>query len=192
MVPLGAARDEVDVDVVTAIGRAVAERRMQVDYTRHDGEEVPRVLEPHRIVHTAGRWYLVALDAERVVWRTLRVDRMRRPLVLREEFAERDIPDEALPRLASRSIATAPCAHRARVRIHAPAAEVSRAFDPTVATVAADGDATSILTAGANRPEEFATYLGMARFEFEVIDGETVRLALVHVGQRLLRAARAS
>jgi hypothetical protein len=75
------------------------------------------------------------------------------------------------------------------VRVHAPASEVSRVFEPAVATVTSDGEEASILTAGARRPEEFAAYLGMSGFEFEVIEGEAVRAALVEVGERLLRAA---
>ena len=36
-----------------------------------------RTVEPHRLVHTRGRWYLVAWDVDRDDWRTFRVDRMR-------------------------------------------------------------------------------------------------------------------
>ncbi|MDL9979448.1 WYL domain-containing protein [Microbacterium sp. ASV49] len=131
----------------------------------------------------------MALDAEREARRTLRIDRMQHPVILREGFAEREIPDDALRRLTSRSITTAPYEHRARVRMHASAAEVARIFDPTVATVTADTGGTCILTAGARRPEEFAAYLGMSGLEFEVIEGDAVRTALVEVGERLIRAA---
>ncbi|GAA5199861.1 helix-turn-helix transcriptional regulator [Microbacterium jejuense] len=190
MVPLAAARDDVDVAVVTAIGTAVAERRrLRIDYTRHDGDEARRVVEPHRIVHSAGRWYLVALDPERQAWRTLRVDRMRHPVILREEFPARDIPDDAVRDLASHSITSAPYPHRARARVHARAEVVARAFDPTAVTITADGDDACILSAGTRRPAEFAAYLGMSGFAFDLLDGEEVRTAMVEMAHRLLQAA---
>jgi hypothetical protein len=39
-----------------------------------------RVVEPHRLVHTPRRWYLLAWDADRADWRTFRVDRIEGPL----------------------------------------------------------------------------------------------------------------
>lgn len=193
MVPLATRRDDVDITVVTTIATAIAERRrMQVEYTRHDGAEVRRTLEPHRIVHTAERWYLVARDTERDAWRTLRVDRMRRPLILREGFPERDIPDDALRAFTTRSITTSPYPYRARLRMMAPAAEVARHFDATVAEVVDAGERTSILSAGSRSPEEFALYIGMCGIEFEVLEGEEIRRALVDVAGRLLRGAGGS
>lgn len=190
MVSLSSRRDDVDLDVVTTVASAIAERRrMQIDYTRHDGVEVRRAVEPHRIVHTAERWYLVAWDPEREGWRTLRVDRMRHPLILRDEFPERDIPDDALRQFTTRSIATAPYPYRARLRMQAPAAVVSRHFDATVAEVVDEGGGTSILTAGSRSPEEFALYLGMSGIEFELLEGEDVRRALVDMAARFTRAA---
>ena len=180
----------VDLDVVTALAAAIsARRRLRIDYTRHDGAEVRRIVEPHRIVHTDERWYLVARDVEREEWRTLRVDRIRRPFTLPEEFAEREVPDDAVRRFTARSITTAPYPFRARVRMQAPAAEVRRRFDATIATVTAEGDESCILEAGSRDPQEFALYLGMSGFRFEVLEGAEVRQAVAAVGERLRSAA---
>jgi predicted DNA-binding transcriptional regulator YafY len=190
MVPLGTRHDDVDITVVTTIATAISERRrMQMDYTRHDGEEVRRVVEPHRVVHTAERWYLVAWDPERTAWRTLRVDRMRHPVMLREEFPRREIPDEALRQFTTHSITTAPYPYRASIRMQAPADVVRRHFDATVAEVVDQGDGTSILTAGSGSPEEFALYIGICGVEFEVLEGEEVRRAMVEVAERFVRGA---
>lgn len=191
MVPLSSRHDDVDVAVVTAITGAISERRrVRIDYTRHDGDEVRRIVEPHRIVHTAERWYLVAWDPEHVAWRTLRVDRIRRPVVLAESFPPRDIPDEELRRFTVTSITTAPYRHRARLRMHAPAEVVARHFDQTVAQVVDAGDGTSILTAGSRSPEEFALYIGLSGLDFEVIEGERLREALTALAVRFTRALR--
>lgn len=192
MVPLSTRHDDVDVSVVTTIATAIAERRrMQVDYTRHDGEQVRRIIEPHRVVHTAERWYLVAWDPGREAWRTLRVDRMRHPLILRDEFPGRDIPDDALRQFTARSITTAPYRYRATFRMHAPADIVTRHFDATVAQVVDQGDGTSILTAGSDSPEEFALYIGICGIAFELLDGDEVRQAMVEIAARLVRGAEA-
>lgn len=192
MVPLAGGATAVDFEVVSSVAAAIAgRRRLRVDYTRHDGAEVVRIIEAHRIVHTAERWYLVAWDVEREAWRTLRVDRLRRPVTLREEFPRRDIPDEALRQFTTRSITTAPYPVRARLRMHAPVDVVSRHFGATVAEVVDDGDGRSILTAGARTAEEFALHIGMSGIEFEVIEGEEVRRALGEMAQRFLRGGGA-
>lgn len=192
MVPLSGARQDIDLAVVTATAAAIAGSiRMRIEYTRHDGVEVTRIIEPHRIVHTTERWYLVAWDAERETWRTLRVDRIRRPVVLREDFRRRDIPDDALRQFTTRSITTAPYPYRATVRMHASADAVAQHFDATIAEVVDNGDGTSILTAGSQTPEEFALYIGMSGIEFEVLDGDDVRSALRQLGERMLRATAA-
>ena len=114
---------------------------------------------------------------------------MRHPVILGEEFPRKEIPDEALRQFTTRSIATAPYPYRARIRMHAPADVVSRHFDATVAQVADQGSGTSILTAGSTSPEEFALYIGMCGIEFEVLEGEEVRRAMVDVAGRLVRGA---
>ncbi|MGM7667674.1 helix-turn-helix transcriptional regulator [Microbacterium sp. A93] len=193
MVPLAGGRQNVDLSVVTVVAAAIAGRLpLRIDYTRHDGTEVQRIIEPHRIVHTAERWYLVAWVPEHEAWRTLRVDRIRRPVALREEFPRRDIPDAALQEFTTRSITTAPYPYRARLRMHASAEVVSQHFDATVAEVVEEGDGASILTAGSQSPEEFALYVGMSGIEFEVLEGEEVRRALGEIGARLLRGQAAS
>lgn len=192
MVPLSTRHDDVDISVVTTITTAIAERRrMQVDYTRHDGEEVRRVVEPHRVVHTAERWYLVAWDPERAAWRTLRVDRMRHPLILRDEFPPKDIPDDALRQFTTRSITTAPYPYRATFRMHAPGEVVARHFDATVAQVVDQGDGTSILTAGSGSPAEFAMYIGMCGIPFDLLEGDEVRQAMGEIAERFVRGVGA-
>ena len=48
------------------------------DYPGRDGVRV-RDVEPHRLVHTPRRWYLLAWDIGRGDWRTFRVDRIAAP-----------------------------------------------------------------------------------------------------------------
>ena len=53
-------------------------QRALFSYRTHDGRGSERRVEPHRLVATDRRWYLVAFDLEREDWRTFRVDRISR------------------------------------------------------------------------------------------------------------------
>ncbi len=67
--------------------------RLRFDYERRDGESGGRMVEPHRLVSTGRRWYLVAWDVGREDWRTFRVDRMQEPKALTRPFEARELPD---------------------------------------------------------------------------------------------------
>ena len=67
--------------------------RLRFDYERRDGVRGGRMVEPHRLVSTGRRWYLVAWDVDRDDWRTFRVDRMGDPKALTRPFTARELPD---------------------------------------------------------------------------------------------------
>lgn len=191
MVPLGAGGGDIDMHTVVVISRAIAETvRVRIRYRRHDGKQIERLIEPHRIVHTVQNWYLIAWDTHRRAWRTLRVDRIEDAVVLKETFTARQIPDDALRTYTSTSISTAPYRHRVQLRVHASFEEVARRFGPAVAQVQDDADGTCTLTTGSNSLEEIALYVGLSGFEFEILDGEELRDVLSAMAQRLARAAR--
>ena len=53
-------------EVLTTIANAARDHeRLRFDYTGHDGSSTLRDVEPHRLVHRRGRWYLVGYDIER-------------------------------------------------------------------------------------------------------------------------------
>ena len=190
VLPLGDVMDPVDLDTVVTVARAIREsRRLRIDYRRHDGEAVRRTIEPHRIVHTGIRWYVVARDPDREAWRTLRLDRLTPRLPLAEPFTPREIPDDAVREFTTKSISVAPYPHRFRVRMHAPAAEVEAFFGPSIARVTPLGDGKCELEAGSDSPQQFALYMGTTGIEFDVIEGDLLRATLVEMGERLLRAS---
>ena len=67
--------------------------RLRFDYERRDGMAGGRMVEPHRLVSTGRRWYLVAWDVDRDDWRTFRVDRMQEPKALTRPCTARTLPD---------------------------------------------------------------------------------------------------
>jgi predicted DNA-binding transcriptional regulator YafY len=66
-----------DPDHLVVLAQACRRReRMRFVYRARDGAATYRHVEPLRLVHAHGRWYLVAYDLDREDWRTFRVDRI--------------------------------------------------------------------------------------------------------------------
>ncbi len=181
--------DPVDVDLVADLAAAIGDtRELDLEYRRGDGTDRRLRAQPHRIMRTTRRWYLVAWDPELGEWRTLRIDRITSARTLRTTFAARDVPEDELRRFTTRSITTDPYPVRATVRMHAPVDVVRRAFGPTVAQVEEIDAESSMLTAGTRRAEEMALYLGTSGIAFEVVEGDELREALLRLAD-LFRVA---
>ena len=72
----GSPPDQVDPEVLTSVAAACRDqRRLRLRYPGRASVTV-RQVEPHRLVHTPRRWYLLAWDIDRGDWRTFRVERM--------------------------------------------------------------------------------------------------------------------
>ncbi|GFJ95721.1 hypothetical protein Prum_093630 [Phytohabitans rumicis] len=63
--------------LITIAGAARNHETLRFDYLGHDGQASIRRVEPHRLVYTGHRWYLLAWDTDRGDWRTFRADRIR-------------------------------------------------------------------------------------------------------------------
>src|SRR5580658_6063432 len=70
-------------------------QRAIFSYRAHDGRGSERRVEPHRLVATDRRWYLVAFDQDREDWRTFRVDRVSSLRVPGHTFVPRPLSDPA-------------------------------------------------------------------------------------------------
>ena len=145
-----------DADTLSAIAAACADReRLRFGYRRHDGATTTRDTEPHRLVHEGRRWYLVAWDLDRAAWRTFRVDRIAAHPTAGPRFVPRDPPASDLLRHLLRGVQQATWQARARVKVHAPAAEVSKRV-PAAVTVEALGDQACIASVGADSFDRLA------------------------------------
>ncbi len=119
----------VEPQHLTAIAAACRDRDcLRFAYTRRDGTESRREVEPHSLVNRGRRWYLVAWDRGREDWRTFRLDRLQRPAGMGVRFAPRQLPAEDAPAYVERSISDRPSRFEARVTVHAPADEMTRRF----------------------------------------------------------------
>lgn len=95
-------------DTLRALSGAVRAREvLRFDYPGrppHDsdvGQPPPRRVEPHHLVTSNSRWYLVAWDLDRADWRIFRVDRIRPRTPTGPRFAPREIPGGSVRELVA-------------------------------------------------------------------------------------------
>ena len=188
IVTLEGGRIEVDADALLALARACRDTvRVEFGYAGRGRDPGERRVEPYQLVATGRRWYLMAFDLERDDWRSFRLDRMSavRPTTWR--FRRREHPDAAA--YVQRAVSVAAYRYRARVRVHAPAAEVRRTTTASSATVEPLDQETCVLLSGSDSLYALALHLGMLGWDFDVLEPPELREAVAVLGERLTRAA---
>ncbi|MBO0787825.1 MAG: WYL domain-containing protein, partial [Actinobacteria bacterium] len=140
-------------------------------YRSHDGTSTLRSADPHRLVCWGRKWYLVAWDTGRDDWRTFRVDRIELRTPAGPRFVPRELPGNGdIAAYVARGVSAAGVRFRARVTVHAPAAEVAARISPAVGLVEAVDDHSCVLATGADRVETVAVYLGLLDLDFTVTE----------------------
>jgi predicted DNA-binding transcriptional regulator YafY len=158
-------------------------------YQRHDGTVSARKVEPHRLVHTGRRWYLVARDRERDDWRTFRVDRISGPRATGIRFTPHDPPDAAA--FVADAITTAPYRFQARIRLRAPAHVVGARIPATAGVVEAVDDSSCLLATGADSLTYLAVQLAALGPDFAVLEPPELVDELKVLAGRLTRVVDA-
>jgi predicted DNA-binding transcriptional regulator YafY len=190
-VPVSGGGPVVEADVLTTIARACRDReRLRFDYRAHDDAASRRTVEPHRLVSTGRRWYLVGWDCDRADWRSFRVDRVSPRTPTGPRFTPREPPEGGFAAHVARGVTAVLWAYRARVRVHAPAEVVVRRVPPTTWLVEAIDDETCLVDAGADTPQLLAVYLGALDLDFDVLDAPELAAATRRLATRYARAAR--
>jgi predicted DNA-binding transcriptional regulator YafY len=179
--------DVVPAESLVVLARACdGHERAMFDYRSRQGDRTDRRVEPHWLVATDRRWYLVAHDLDRQDWRTFRVDRIGEIRLTGHIFVPRPLDDPA--RLVSESIALAPYLVQARIKVSASAEEVARRVPADIGVVEPAGATTSTLQLGAENLEWIAGYLVGTGFDFEVAEPVELRDYLAALGARLATA----
>jgi len=188
-VPLAASGPTVAPDTLTLIAAACRDhQRLRFDYRHHDGQESVRTTEPHRLVHTGRRWYLVAWDTEREDWRTFRVDRIAPRTPTGPRFVPRQPPDREAAGYTSWSVSNAAYRYRARFTMHAPASAVAALVTPTSGLVEAIDDERCHLYTGSNALDALALYVALIGVDFEVDEPPELVDRIRLIADRLHRA----
>jgi predicted DNA-binding transcriptional regulator YafY len=160
-------------------------QRALFSYRAYDGRPSERRVEPHRLVATDRRWYLVAFDLERDDWRTFRVDRISVVKVPGHTFVPRPLSDPA--RMVAEGITTSHYAHKAVVSVRAPIEAVAQCIAPHVGVLESEGDNTKV-ELGIDDFEWLAGYLIGLGLDFEVREPVALRQYMARLGLRLQRA----
>ncbi len=186
----------VDPAVLTELAHACRDaERLRFAYRGHDGATARRTVEPHRLVCTERRWYLVAWDVDRAGWRTFRVDRVTPTPPHGPRFVPRRPPAEDLAAYVSQGISSRAYAEQAVVRLLAPLEEAAERVPPYAGTLEAESPESCLLRTGASGFEAMAAHLVWIGIEFEVVEPyglvEAVRAARDRLSAALDRCGSA-
>jgi predicted DNA-binding transcriptional regulator YafY len=175
-----------DPDHLVALAQACRRGvRVRFPYRARDGVRSYRHVEPTRLVHSEGRWYLIAYDLDREDWRTFRVDRASSPNPTGVRSVAREEPDPAEMVRAATLVNPYPVTAVVRLAVDHDAALALGLQRWLVLT--ADGETTIARTGGMD-PAAIARWLAVLPCRFEVLEPLEVRDALHERAQMLLDA----
>ncbi|WKG08040.1 WYL domain-containing protein [Nocardia sp. PE-7] len=186
------AEPPLDLSVLGAVAAAIrGHERLRFGYTKYGGGEGARHTEPQRLVSWGPFWYLLAWDLDRDDWRVFRVDRMVPHAPTGARFQPRGIPADDVVAYVVGRVSKAGWKYRARVLVHAPAAEVAAKITIPVEIEAVD-ESTCRVELGSDDPDRLALWLTQLDVDIEVIDGDELATAFDRLVTRLRRAAGAA
>lgn len=189
--PLAAAGPRVAYELLTALaGTCRALERLRFAYADHAGNASERDVEPHALVCTDARWYLLAWDVVREGWRTFRVDRITGPAATGVRFLPRKVPGGDAAAYVSRSLSVAPYPAKAEIVLHAPLAMMRERIPPSVGRLQRIDDERCLLEVGAHRHDALAYHVALLGVPFEVREPVELRTHVQALAERLTAAAR--
>ncbi|WP_435862603.1 helix-turn-helix transcriptional regulator [Streptomyces phaeochromogenes] len=183
----------VDPAVLTDLAAACRDsERLRFEYRDHGGSSTRRTVEPHRLVCTERRWYLVAWDVDRDDWRTFRVDRVTPKPPHGPRFTPRQAPADDLAAYVSKGVSVRAYATHAVVRLLVPKEEAAQRISPSAGTLEAESDSSCILRTGAASLDVMVIHVMLMGVEFEVLEPvelvEAIRTARDRLTRTLERA----
>ncbi|KAA2285728.1 helix-turn-helix transcriptional regulator [Arenimonas fontis] len=191
--PVAPVGPQVPHDRLMALATACRDlHRLSFDYRDRSGRQQRREVEPHAVVCTEARWYLLAWDLGRRDWRTFRVDRIVSGPEPGPRFLPRRIPGGKAADYVARSVAVEMYRLKARVLLHASRTELADLVPAFAGRLQEWGGGRCLLETGANRPEYLAAHLAVLGVDFEVLEPPELATAVRDMAARLRRAARRS
>ncbi|MBC9715307.1 YafY family transcriptional regulator [Streptomyces sp. TRM66268-LWL] len=179
----------VDPSVLTELAGVCRDsERLRFEYRDHSGSSTRRTVEPHRLVCTERRWYLVAWDVDRQDWRTFRADRITPKPPHGPRFAPREAPAEDLAAYVSKGVSTRAYNAQATIRLHTTAEEAAERISPSTGVIEAETDSTCILRTGAGSLDVMVIHVMLMGYEFEVVEPAELTEHIRRSRDRLSRA----
>ncbi|MEV6650716.1 YafY family protein [Streptomyces sp. NPDC051219] len=185
----GPRTSSVDASVLTELANACRDsERVRFEYRDHEGSTTRRTAEPHRLVCTERRWYLVAWDVDRADWRTFRADRIVPWPPHGPRFAPRKPPADDLAAYVSKGVSTHAYAAHACIRLLVPLEEAAQAVSPSAGVLEAVDAHSCLLRTGAASLDVMVIHVAMMGFDFEVVEPVELSDHIRAVRDRLSRA----
>ncbi|MGW0777900.1 helix-turn-helix transcriptional regulator [Streptomyces sp. NPDC002835] len=179
----------VDAAVLTELANACRDsERLRFEYRDHGGAATRRTVEPHRLVCTERRWYLVAWDVERDDWRTFRADRIVPKPPHGPRFAPRTPPADDLAAYVSRGVSTGAYPARAVVRLHTSAERAAEFVGPSDGVLEAVDDGRCLLRTGAANLDVLVIHVVLMGVDFDVVEPPELAEHIRVLRDRLSRA----
>ncbi|MFF4254321.1 helix-turn-helix transcriptional regulator [Streptomyces sp. NPDC001663] len=177
-------------ETLTVMASTVAgHERLRFAYRAGDGTESRRVTEPHRLVSTGRRWYLVAYDLDRAAWRTFRVDRVSEPFATGARFAPRELPTGDAAEYLRRSMQRHQESYDFEVTFAAPAEAVAARVPAWLGVPEPiDADSCRLRATVGDSAEWLAVRLALLGFEFTALEPAELVDHVRELGARLTRA----
>lgn len=176
-----------DPDVLTTLTHAsLSTHRVWLRYSRRDGDESAREVDPYGVVALFGRWYMHGWCHLRTDRRTFRVDRIRRADLLPATFERPEGIDTLAAVESSLALSRG---WRVVVRVDASIEEAQRCVPRALAVLESDGDDRTTLMASTEDVEWFAWRLMDLPFDMTVVEPPELRKAFRRIGNRMHRIA---
>jgi predicted DNA-binding transcriptional regulator YafY len=182
---------QIDADVLATLAGACRDRtRLRFPYIARDDKASQRNTEPHAVVYSGHRWYLVAYDLDRDDWRTFRIDRIRGRLRPGERGQRRYVPGgdpaafvkERLRGVRDGDAVTEP----GRIRLRAAATRIRGRIPARYATIEPDGEEACIVTSRNAWSYSFLVWMATLDEPMEVLSPpalvETARTLAARLG----------
>lgn len=181
----------VDPELLTVLAAAIENReRVRFRYRSHDGEQTRRYADPHRLVSSGRRWYLLAYDNDRDDWRTYRVDRVTAPERTGTRIGVREIPGGDAAAFVRQQLFSSAPTYAALVTIDAPYDEVRGRIGDGPGELEPLGADRCRLRGGTDTLEWTAIRLILLGYDFEVHEPAELVDFVRTLSDRLRRATR--
>jgi predicted DNA-binding transcriptional regulator YafY len=182
----------IDARVLSTLASACRDQEsLRFRYQDQAGKDSTRDVEPHRVVSTGRRWYLVAWDTDRKAWRTFRVDRIQGRPATGQRFAPRDPPARDLAAYVTQGNWPAPPC-RARIKLLVAAEAIAERMPHSFGVVEPIDRHSCTFDAAAWSWESLATHLVLLGVDFDVSEPPELVEHIRALANRYSRATRLS
>ncbi|WP_198089007.1 YafY family protein [Variovorax sp. E3] len=191
VVPLLQGKSPVRLKAVTLLAEACTDRlELRFGYRDFHDTATERTAQPHRVVQTGQRWYLLAWDTARQDWRTFRLDRIVQPVPTGARFTPRRLPHGDVAAYMQQAIHVSPYLHHAKVVVHAPAKALEGYLGWVNGVPEVLGDNATRISTGANSLDALAVWLGCLPHEVQVESPKELVAHLARIAARMDKIAR--